>query len=99
MVRYAGGGDVDVQAGTGVSNETGKMTPLVQLTVTDRTGKAVKVHIRPLEARAIGLDLIGAAHATIADMTIREIARDSGLDGDGLIFRLRGRTDMELGPG
>lgn len=91
------GGDVDVTAGTGFRKEV--PVPLVRLTVTAEGGAPVVVWIHPLEARAIGLDLIGAAHAAIGDAQIRIIAKRHGLDGDGLIGEHRSRTEAELGPG
>jgi hypothetical protein len=93
------GGDVDVTAGTGFRK--GEPSALVRLTVFshDDPDKVVALWIRPLEARAIGLDLIGAAHASMADTVLRAIAQGHGLDGDGLIAMLRAVTDEELGPG
>lgn len=91
------GGDVDVTAGTGFRKE--EPVPLVRLTVTAEGGTPALIWMRPLEARAIGLDLIGAAHASIGDCQIRLIAKRHGLDGDGLIGEHRFRTEAELGPG
>jgi hypothetical protein len=97
MVVKLSGGDVDVTAGTGFLGET--VIPLVRLTVKGAGGEPVVVWIRPLEARAIGLDLIGAAHSAIADAHVRRIARRHGLDGDGLVGGLRELTTETLGPG
>jgi hypothetical protein len=93
------GGDVDVTAGSGVRR--GDFLPLVRLTVTsnDEPGNPTVMWVRPLEARAIGLDLIGAAHASLADNVLRVLAKKHGLDGDGLIGTLRVVTEEELGPG
>jgi hypothetical protein len=91
------GGNVDVTAGTGFSKD--EPVPLVRLTVHTAEGASAQIWIRPLEARAIGLDLIGAAHASIGDCQIRLIAKRQGLDGDGLIGEHRFRTEAELGPG
>lgn len=91
------GGDVDVTAGTGF--RAGSPIPLIRLTVTAEGGEPQVVWIRPLEARAIGLDLIGAAHSAIADSQLRSIAKAHGFDGDTLIGELRFRTEAELGPG
>jgi hypothetical protein len=90
------GGDVDVTAGTGFRK--GEPVPLVRLTVTIED-KSVVAWIRPLEARAVGLDMIGAAHAAIGDAQLRLIAKRHGLDGDGIIEEHRRRTTEELGPG
>jgi hypothetical protein len=91
-------GDVDVTAGTGFRGDT--PVPLVRLTVTTtEPDQVATIWMRPLEARAIGLDLIGAAHGSIGDCQIRLIAKREGLDGDGLIGEHRFRTEAELGPG
>lgn len=91
------GGEIDVTAGTGFRGE--EPVALVRLTVSPTDGEPVRVWLRPLEARAIGLDLIGAAHASIADTVIRRTAKRHGLDGDDVIGELRLTTTAELGPG
>lgn len=92
------GGDVDVTAGTGFRKDT--PLPLVRLTVQRGDGgEPVVVWMRPLEARAIGLDMIGAAHASISDAAIRVMAKEHGLDGDTLIGIQRRLTTETLGPG
>jgi len=89
---------VDVTAGTAFRE--GDLLPLVRLTVTNEEGReSVVAWLSPNEARAVGLDLIGAGHAAIADAELRAVAKRHGLDGDTLIADLRGRTDLELGPG
>jgi hypothetical protein len=92
------GGDVDVTAGTGF--RAGDPIALVRLTVASYDHpQSVVIWLRPLEARAIGLDLIGAGHSSIADAVSRRTAKDHGLDGDSLIGELRQLTTEELGPG
>ena len=91
------GGDIDVTAGTGF--RSGEPIALVRLTVETGDGQSAQVWIRPLEARMVGLDLIGAAHSSIADCELRTLAKAQGLDGDGLIGALRKRTEADLGPG
>jgi hypothetical protein len=91
------GGDVDVSAGTGFSK--GTPLPLVRLTVTNTLGESVTIWMRPIEARAVGLDMIGGAHAAISDAAIRVMAKDHGLDGDSLIEIARRMTTDALGEG
>ena len=91
------GGDVDVTAGTGFRQ--GEPLPLVRLTVTTTAGESVLIWMRPIEARAVGLDMIGAAHAAINDAAVRVMAKDHGLDGDGLIEIARRMTTDALGEG
>lgn len=92
------GGDVDVTSGTGFRGE--KPVALVRLTVQSGDGGApVVVWLRPREARAVGLDLIGGAHAAISDAAVRVMAKRHGLDGDSLIGIQRTMTTEELGPG
>jgi hypothetical protein len=95
-------GEVDVSAGTGFTD--GKITALVRVTVRSAEdlasgAEARVVWLRPIEARAVGLDLIGAAHAAIADAGVRAMARKHGLDGDSLIGLQRAITEAELGEG
>jgi len=98
MTRLSGG-EVNVEAGTGFRFATSDALPIVRLTVTDTAGRAITIHLCPLEARAVGLDLIGAAHSAIADTELRGIAQAHGLDGDSLVAGLRTRTYAELGLG
>jgi len=92
------GGDVDVASGSGF--RSGDIVPLVRLTVTPSDGREpITIFMRPLEARMVGLDLIGAGHAAMADNVLRVIAKQHGLDGDGMIGLLHGVTEEELGPG
>lgn len=93
------GGDVDVASGTGYSSTTGKATPIVQLTVNPTGLKPAFIHLRPVEARAIGLDLIATASQAIADTALRQLAREHGADSDGYVSRLRDATREELGEG
>lgn len=103
MVKHSGG-EVDVSSGTGVSNTDGAMQPIVKLRVSvnraarDTEGTA-EILLRPYEARAIGLDLIGAAHSSVVDAYLRFEAKEHGLDGDSMLLRLRQVTDAALGPG
>jgi hypothetical protein len=99
MVKLSSG-DVDVTAGTGFRHdEDGAIEPLVRLTVTTDDGHSAHVWMRPYEARAIGLDLIGGAHAAISDAAVRFMAKEHGLDGDSLIGLQRKVTEAALGPG
>jgi hypothetical protein len=66
------------------------------MTATDENGQFVQVFMRPAEARKIGMDMIDAAHASVADSEIRLIAQRTGHDGDEMIRSLRQRTDEEL---
>lgn len=92
------GGNVDVTAGTGFRGDD--PLALVRLTVQPAEGgQPVVIWMRPIEARAVGLDLIGAGHASIADSVIRRTAKRHGIDGDSLIGELRALTNAELGPG
>lgn len=94
-------GNVDVMAGTGF--RAGVPVSLVQLIVSG--GEAVSaadgepgvvLRMRPADARKIGLDMIGASFATVADSEMRLIAQQKGLDGDALIRALRVRLEKEL---
>ncbi len=76
------GGDVIVDTGTAVRN--GKFMPLVELQVNGQS-----IHIPPAAARKIGADLIDASAAAVADTLLRQLAHEHGLDGDGLITRLK----------
>lgn len=98
MVKLARG-DVDVTAGTGFREGTGEIEPLVRLTVTNSDGDSAHLWLRPYEARVVGLDLIGGAHASIADAAVRFMAKEHGLDGDSLIGLQRAATEAALGPG
>lgn len=91
------GGDVDVTAGTAFRGET--PIPLVRLTVKTEDGSEARVWLRPIEARAVGLDLIGGAHAAIGDTVIRRVAKRHGIDGDDVIAEQRFTTVAELGEG
>lgn len=96
MVRHSGG-DVDVSSGAGVSHRDGGIQPIVRLRVTPKDEETTKILLRPYEARAIGLDLIGAAHSSIADAYLRFEAKEHGTDGDSAVLRLRQVTDAALG--
>ncbi len=98
MVRHMGG-DVDVASGTGFSSKTGAAIPIVQLTVNPTGLKPAFIHLRPAEARAIGLDLIAAASQAIGDTTLRAIAKRLGQEQDGFVAELRAMTEQELGEG
>ena len=91
------GGDVDVTLWTRFAK--GQPMPLVRLTVTTTDGESVLIWMRPIEARAVGLDMIGAAHAAISDAAVRVMAKDHGLDGDSLIEIMRRMTIDALGEG
>lgn len=92
-----GGGDVNVVSGVGFSGSTGKARAVVQLTIEPTGAAATTITLTPASARAIGLDLIGAAHSSVADTILRAVARKHGLDGDEMIAMLRGLADKELG--
>lgn len=81
------GGSVDVSSGTTVS--AGIMQPAVQMAVESGTA-AVLLHMRPAEARRVGLDLIAAASSAMADTGVRRAARAHGLDGDGILETMAG---------
>ena len=88
------GSDIRVGSGTGIASQTdGRMVPLVTLTV-EVEGEAVTAYVPPAKARSIGLDLIAAAAHAAADTAIRGLARDQGLDGDGLVLEFRARADI-----
>lgn len=91
------GGDIDVTAGTGFRGP--EPVALVRLTAKVAGAGPVVVWMRPQEARSLGLDLIGAAHAAINDSAVRIMAKQHGLDGDSLIEIQRKVTTDELGPG
>ncbi len=94
------GGDVDVSSGTGYSSKAADVSrPIVQLTVSPNGETARTIHLRPAEARAIGLDLIAAASQALADTVLRRLAREHGTDSDGYVGRLRDATREELGEG
>ena len=84
------GGSVDVVSG--VAFVKGEPMPLVRLAMSDDEGGG-EIWMPPHAARKIGMDLISAAHQSLADSMIRVIAQETGLDGDGLIDRLRQITD------
>jgi len=85
--------DVTVGSGTGVSNTTGRMVPLVRLTVTVE-GRTVVATMGPNKARQIGWDLVAAAAHGAADTAIRSVAREHGLDGDGLVAEFAARAGV-----
>lgn len=80
------GGNVDVRSGAGVSN--GKFLPLVRMTVSNDDGSEIVLHLTPIKARRIGLDLLSAATTSWADAGMRIYAKDHGLDGDGMVSQV-----------
>ncbi|MGV0986780.1 MAG: hypothetical protein ACOYB2_19710 [Limnohabitans sp.] len=99
-----GGGTVDAVSVTGFT--AGKPLSLVRMTATgedptgieepEGTNRTVVLWMRPAEARKIGMGMIGAAFASVADSEMRAIAKRLGIDGDAMIEAFRVRTDEEL---
>lgn len=78
-----GGGEVAIAAGTGVVGTA--FSPVVRVRVADEAGGEVTIHVTPAQARRLGLDLVSAAVGALHDVAMREVARQRGVDGDGLI--------------
>lgn len=87
------GGDVEVMSAIGY--RAGEPLALVRLKVIE-DDRLVELWMRPEAARKIGIDMIAAAHASVADLELRRIAKANGLDGDGLISDFRKATLEEL---
>lgn len=83
----ADGGSIHVYSETAVVGD-GQLVPSVRVvTLVDRLVHAtgVEIHVTPAQARRVGLDLIAAASAAMADTGVRRAARAHGYDGDGIV--------------
>lgn len=89
---------INVESGVGYRSKSAdpKPMPIVRVTAEDAHGNVASLDLFPAHARRIGLDMIAAASASIAETEIRAWAKQHGEDADTVILWMRTGMDELL---